>query len=67
METARNFGVTSANGFRNAGTLKANVGKLLDQSLVNEIFTMLRDWANRFDPMADKANGSPTLRSKQNL
>ena len=39
-----------------AGTLKANVGKLLDQSLVNEIFEMLRDWACRLEP-AHVGNG----------
>src|SRR5580765_1494939 len=39
-----------------AGTLKANAGKLLSQSLINEIFEMLRHWANRFDAMANKLN-----------
>jgi hypothetical protein len=33
-----------------AGTLKANAGKLLNQTLINEIFQILRDWATRFVP-----------------
>src|SRR4051812_40605887 len=30
-----------------AGTVKANRNKVLDDALINEIFSMLRDWAQR--------------------
>lgn len=39
-----------------AGTLKANTGKLLNQTLINEMFQILRDWATRFEP-GYSANG----------